>query len=300
MGLEIRIEAGEVLSQRLRSGGTVYRELHCFTAPAKGSYVLELSADLHHFRYTLVRHSGYLARSVGTAYAFGDGNLVRGYLADPRDRVSYLLELGAGERVAMRVVDSHPQGAKQARAMRAREPGRVVRIEPVGPQDRRATGSEEEMRRRLREDSADAVHLSYPSWTLEVADETGEVVVSAAHYAHLTALSPGTYRITVCSNGQGEGGLFDLTVERNPELLHVTGYVGDRDDEPVPGITIHLLREPGIDHVATILTDAAGRWEAHLPPGPYILLLQRGKDDPVERVQTGIEAAREVNAIYPH
>ena len=102
------------------------------------------------------------------------------------------------------------------------------------------------------------------------------------------------------ANGSGEGGIFDLVVERDPELVHVTGYVGNRDDDPVAGITIHLLHEPGIDHVATVVTDAGGDWEADLPPGPYTLLLRRGEDGPVERVQTGIEAARQVNAIYPH
>lgn len=96
------------------------------------------------------------------------------------------------------------------------------------------------------------------------------------------------------------GGLFDLTLEQAPGLVEISGFVGDQDDDPVPGITVHMLLEPNLDPVSTSIGDAGGEWTAYVPDGPYMVLITReeGEGAPVERMQIRVDGSRALSVIW--
>ena len=318
--VELRVlgPADEELLSTSRAGGTVFREFEAFVAPADGRYRLEVSAPDAPFRFTLVRHSGFRPRPAGAVLPFGEAPFVHGYLADAEDDATYEVALEAGVPVLLRAALTHPQGEKQARVQRGRQPLRVtlgLALEDVPARGApsmggRVRGEErgggEAMDEAARRARRDAGLRSFPSLAVRVEgpadpeDASRAVLASGRHAALLVPASDGLHRLTVYARSKGEGGLFDLSIERAPALVDVTGFVGDADDDPVAGITVHLLLEPGFDPVASTESDAEGGWRASVPPGPYTVLLRRGGDGPVERLQTHVEEARELNAIWPY
>ncbi|MCP3917380.1 MAG: carboxypeptidase regulatory-like domain-containing protein [bacterium] len=255
---------GRELAAKTPSGGTVYRAFLPFVAPDDGTYAVELTAEQRSFRFTLVRHSGYRARSRGDLLATKERELVHGWLAPGEDRVTYDLDLADGERVFVRVHDSHEAGRNQARAERRRR-----------PETARAGRAQRQ-----------------PAFPRFVVSTRG---TRPAHSLFYIADGPGPHRVTVGARGSNPGGLFDLELQRDPPFVHVHGTVGDHEDEPVAGVELHFVREPDFDDLGRATTDAQGRYRQPLLPGAYTIVLAGSRADPV---RTTIAADREVNLIF--
>jgi Carboxypeptidase regulatory-like domain len=299
IGLRITGPGGEVQLESEKAGGTVFRSFQAFSAPTTGRYSIELSAPRHGYRFTLVRHSSYQPRGAAEVRPLTGDRPLHGYLADADDEARYQVELEAGVPVLVWAGLTHPMGERQARSLRARQPLRVVRGKALVKQGRRRPGMDEAaMRGALRPTKND-----FPALTLEVRGPDGEVLTAGRHAALFTPPSSGRHLLTVSARGASEGGLFDLALELSPALVTVAGYVGDADDEPVAGVTVHLLLEPGFDPLVTARSDADGEWTTLVPPGAYTVLLLRAEQatsegQHVERVQTRIDGIRDLNLIW--
>jgi hypothetical protein len=114
----------------------------------------------------------------------------------------------------------------------------------------------------------------------------------------LTPEQDGTYQIVVSATGRGQGGLFVLEVERAPPRVEVTGYVGDEEDDPVPGITLRFLREPSSEVVGEATSDQDGEFLLSVLPGRYTVHVGRSGEGSAEVVQANIEQSRELNVVW--
>ncbi len=298
-GLRILGPDGAELVAAEESGGTTFRLFQVFVAPKEGTYSVELSALEQYFRYTLVRHSQYRYRPSPAPVELAKRPTTHGFLSDHTDTVTYRVPVRAGERVALRVNPTHPQAHKQARMMRSRARGKVVRGEPLGMPRGRSSAAPE-----TGEPSRSATlaqGLAFPRLALSVAESDGAALSEKTHFHAFTPTTDGDVFVTVAAiEGRG-GALFDLQVLRDLQWMRVTGYVGDRDDEPVSGVTVHILHDPEVDPLASVVTAEDGTWSAKVLAGRVTLLMQRGTS-PLEQVSLAIEenGLSEINTIYAH
>ena len=83
----------------------------------------------------------------------------------------------------------------------------------------------------------------------------GQALTEEAPFVAFTAEQSGAHQVLVRATSNGQGGLFVVESEREPQRLQVTGYVGDDEDDPVPGITLRFLREPSSDVIGEATSD---------------------------------------------
>lgn len=297
IGLRVLDAQGKVLLERERPGGAVHHLFEAFEAPAAGGYTFELSSPENGYRYTLVRHSHYTPWGEDEVRAL-EGELLHGHLATAASRAGYALDLEADQAVVLRAELTHPQGENQARNLRGRQALRVALGEPIEDAGAARRGMSEAEMRTLRQGGA----ASFPALALTVLDPDGNVLTAGRHATLLRAPRAGRYAVVVHATSRGEGGLFRLHAERNPELVTVSGYVADKDDDPIAGIRVDLLREPGFEALGSAVSSEDGEWTLAVPPGSYTVLLSRpGSERPaVERVQTRFDEDRAWNGIWPH
>jgi hypothetical protein len=292
--LEVLNAAGEVLASRVRPGGVMHATFLPFVAPQDGRYALVLGAEDQYFRYVLERHSGYVARPEGAVYAIGARDTVHGYLADQADSLTYAVDVEAGVPLSLRVSNDPQVARNRQRNERARQLGRVADKKPLhaAGDGQRGRGMEpaEEMRARMRAGPEEA-HASYPALTLELRGE------ELGHYQLLTPEVSGQLLFEVRGTSRGEGGLFVLEIERDPELVGVHGHVGDAEDDPVEGVQLDFLREPDFDPVGRAVTGPDGTYALDVPPGTYQVLLRKDGRG-AETLRLPIEEARAVNAFF--
>lgn len=298
-GLRILGPSGTELAAAKKRGGTTSRLFQSFVAPKDGTYSVELDALEQYFRYTLVRHSHYRHRTGPEALELAEGRTTHGYLADHEDTVTYRVPVQAGQRIALRVNPTHPQAHKQAKVMRSRAPEKVVRGEALGMPPGRGgpaarTGEAQPSARSGR-------GMAFPRPALSIADPDGAAISPKTHFHAFTPDADGEVFVTVAAV-EGLGGvLFNLEVLPDLRWFRVTGYIGDRDDDPVAGVTVHVLHEPEVDPLASVKTAEDGTWSADVVAGRLTLLMQRG-DGPLEQVSLAVEAPglSEINTIYTH
>ena len=304
-GVRLLDGAGVELVALERSGGASFRKFLAFVAPADGTYELELRAAAQYFRYSLQRHSDYVSRAPGSVLAFGQRDALHGWLADADDAATYALQLTAGQEVLLAVRNTQEQARRQMRTQRRRQPWEVVRRRERGLAGAGAPAGEapERMSRAMNEAMGPMRDRrgggsTYPRLVLELA-RGGTPLTPRAPSTLFTAPETGTYHLTVRATGGGEGGLFDLVLEREVAKSTVHGVVADAEDEPVAGVTLHFLREPELDYLGRALTDESGAYRIALPPGPYTVLLDGGRLDGVrpQSLRAEIRGERELNAI---
>lgn len=292
-------EGSELVAQR-RPGGTTSRLFQHFEAPADGTYVLELSADEQYFRYTVVRHSGYAARRPGESRTILERGPSFGFLPGPRAVDLWRVPVKAGESIALRIRPTHPQAQELARQARAAAPLKLIegeRLVPgLDPAERRAS-AEGATRRDLRR----AQGMAFPGLVIDIVTADGTPIATDGHYHLWRPEADGEVDVSVRIFEGATGVLYELGLQRDVPLSRVTGYVGDRDDEPVPGIEVHLIAEDRVDHLASAVSGADGEWSTEVPPGRYSVLLRRpeGKLETVH-VVVEEEGTTEVNTIYEH
>jgi len=289
---------GDELYSRVRDGGASYDVFTVFVAPRDGTYRFELGAQDEYFRFTLVRHASLPPNDPAARVDVGDAERAYGYLADERDRARFALSLDQGEAAFVTVGpvrENHVKRLARARenaldqALAARTHDALPDLEGMLVADRTDELSNGEL------PSTPLLHLERPGDARRDAQ------------AALLALPAGearTARIDVVADGPSEGGLFALDVWRAPETRGVGIRVGDRDDDPVPGIEIALLHRPTLTAIARATTGADGRCELDAPPGEYAVLYFAGAGTRLARVDAIVPAtdddasAFELNLVY--
>lgn len=288
--IEILASDDTRVSSLERGGETAYRSFLLFVAPHDGVYRYRLRAKEETFRFTVVRHSDYELGAKGPR-AFGDASVVHGQLADPSGFRTISLDLTAGEEVALRAANDHSLARKQKDNIRRRSGGGgAARMEaPARPSrgGREPAGGA----------SDTAPPADFPDLVLQVFLD-GLPVTEAAHFVLFTPEQDGTYVVQVRATSVGEGGLYVVELERAPPRVEVTGYVGDEEDDPVPGVTLRFLREPSSDPMGEATSDEQGEYRLTVLPGTYTVHVGREAGGPTERVQANIEQTRELNVVW--
>ena len=316
---------GKVLVDEVRPGKVVYRPFLAFVAPEPGLFVCELRAEVECFRYTLVRHSSYTPRAGEQALALEDAEGVHSYLASGDDRARFALALEAGAEVAFKVQGTRGEARDEARSRsredprarrmsseRARrdtpehaarevamdergtvEPGMEPAMDP-GMEPRMAPDMDPSMER-----SAGAALGGGQFQTFQVrVSLRGEPLAPPAHYVRFTAPEAGRYEVEVSAVHPGDGGLFDLLVERGGPLHGLRGVVVGPDDELLAGASVQFLREPDLDPVASVRAGEAGEYAARVPPGSYRIRIAR-PDGSAHEVLARVEEDRALDLLVP-
>lgn len=250
-----------------REGPVVQHVVTCFAAPADGEYVYELTAARSFFRYRLVRRSGFRDRELGACEDLGARTSVVGFLKSGDDRARYRLPVAAGEEVAVKVVNHDEEGRVERRTPTPRRP-------------------------------YDGVYagMLYQGFELELLAD-GRALAPKGRFARVRADAAGELEVEVLGTFRGDGGLFELEIERDPVKVAVRGLVLDAADAPVPGASLVFQRGPDRDAWSAVVTRADGSFDCELPPGAYRIALS--KDGSACEVAANLLEAREINLILP-
>ncbi len=304
---------GKPLLATQRSGETAYRKFLPFVAPRDGRYRLRLKALDEFFRYTLIRHSDYELAGDDPA-PFAGRTEVHGFLATPDDTCRYTVELESGQEVALRVSNDHPMARrqKQNQRRRAQDEAAILVAGSEPPPERgsdRAAGARGATPRASatprggraeageKPEGHDAPTLDFPDFLFAVSRQ-GTVVTEPSFFATFTPEHSGTYQIDVSASHVGEGGLFILELVRAPERVEISGYVGDSEDDPVPGIALTFFRQPDSDPIAHAQSDENGEFRLELLKGTYRVHYGPADGGPRETVPANIQRPREVNVVW--
>ena len=252
--------------ETLRSGGASWRAFWSFVAPERGQYRCVLGAREEAFRYVLVRHSNYAPRSETPIDLLGRES-VHGYLSDVSDVAVYRLSLEQGEKVAIKLTGT-------------REEARL------------------ETRKPLRGRGAMAGRRQFQTFVLETSLD-GETVVEKGPFAFFRAQRAGDYRIAVsAADPRGDGGLFDLALERNPRHFALRGVVVDREDRPVPDVQLQFLREPDRDPMGSCRASDQGTYTFEIPGGDMQVRMRRDGKGRSSTAHTFVAADGELNFLW--
>jgi hypothetical protein len=326
-GIRLLDPRGKVLVDELRPGTVVYRPFLAFVAPETGLFVCELRAEVECFRYTLVRHSSYAPRARDQALALGDAGEVHSYLASGDDFARFTLRLDAGAEVAFKVQGTRPEAREETRSA-ARESPRARRMAAErtqrsassperapskgAVQERRAAerGKEPDMEPgmepRMAPDMDAGMERSsgpalggrqFQTFRLRVLLR-GEPLAPPAHYVRFTAPEDGDYEVEVSALYPGDGGLFELLVERGGPTHAVSGTVVGPEDEVLAGAALEFLREPDLDPVASVRAGEEGDYAVRVPPGSYRIRIAR-PDGSAHEVLALVEEDRALDLLVP-
>jgi hypothetical protein len=304
--LVVRDASGTVLANQRRSGQALYGDLLAFIAPEAGRFALDVVADEHYFRYLVVRHSAYDTLAPGAAYLVEGGGeeAAHGY-TDGRDTGQrFLVRATPGTVVALRAEPAAERGVKHSRAERGRLAALVAGL--VNP--RRALAEADP--RRPRDDTFPALALELkgsgellspgktPFATVEPAPtDAAAPPAPDAHFAALARVpANGALVVDVRQAEDGPGTLFALHVERDVVLVPATVRVGDKEDEPVAGVDVVLLREPAFAPFARGTTGLDGTVDFQVPVGPYTVGFRAAGRGP-EVVRTEVRAGELLNLV---
>ncbi len=281
---------GKILAAHTVLGGTVFRVFLAFTAPADGAFHLELVASQQYFRYILVRHSRFTAHVPDALYALEGRARLFDYLADSGETVRYELEVTQGETIGLRVLPSSDA---------SRRAGRLERRTSIQGQEAGAMASGGRMSTGGGAMRMDGMRRGGDTpWLPELeAFLDGEPVGPAGHYLAFVAPRDGRVEVRVRSQAVGEGGIYDLAIERSLPRFQVRGSVADADGEACAGRLVDFFREPEFDLVGTVQSGTDGGYEAAVPAGEYTIRVQSPGSAPPICVQAKIDANRELHLI---
>jgi len=294
--LTVRDAAGATLAQGSRKGPALFSDLLPFTAPAKGAYTLELCAEVHYFRYLVVRHSSYRTAEPGEAFTLADTGdvVVHGWTSGPSPEgaaapagaeMRLVVRGEPGAALALRAEPTIERGWKHKRSLRA-----GAAAVTAGLVDARRL--EQLMDPRQRDDR------SFPDFTLKVEDPDapGAPLAQGAFSALVRFPAGGVLHVTVGQSNEGPGGLFDLSIERSVALAPCTVRLGDADDDPVAAVEVVLLREPALERIGRATTGADGTVTIDAPPGAYMIVYRAPDRGPIV-VRTPLDAREVLNLV---
>jgi hypothetical protein len=261
-----------MLVEVVRPGGMTFTNFVSFRAPTPGTYRYELSALEESFRFSLVRHSGFLEPGADEIAHIGTRNVAYGYLANSADTRRFAIELEPGERVRVRVVSMRERHSNRLLSQRAQVLTKFLSDELIA-EHLDLDGLHVKMRARAARHGQPLPHY-YPFHELRLLCDGSEVASAGSLLVH-SAEQGATHVIEISAHGDSEGGIFTLRVEREPQLHTVTGRVGDLDDDPLEGMTVRFLIEPDLETMAEVKTGADGTYAARLPIGNYSVIMFR-------------------------
>jgi len=293
-GIRILSPFGTVLAEVVRPGGMTFTNFVSFRAPTPGTYRYELTALKESFRFSLVRHSGFLEPGAEEIAHIGKRNVAYGYLATSQDTRRFAIELEPGERVRVRVVSLRERHSNRLLGKRAQMLTHFLSDELIA-EYLDLDGLLVKARANAARHGQLLPHY-YPFHELRLLCD-GSEVASAGSLLMYSAEQKAIHTIEVSAHGDSEGGIFTLSVEREPQLHAVTGRVGDLDDDPLEGVTLRFLVEPDLETMAEVKTRADGSYAAHLPIGNYSVIMFRNLNTRIERVRTRVEHALELNLL---
>lgn len=280
---EIRVldEAGFVLASRSRHGGTRYQVFLAFEAPRDGEFRCQLRAAKEHYRYTLARHSDFTPE-FGSRAAIGTQEQSYGFVADAGKRVIFELELEAGRETSVEVVNAAPRTRRIAAQKRSSQLG-------TG-----AIGQSPAMRKTPIMDSGS--DQDWPALALRVIGQV-EPLERSPHYLRFTPEKTGVYQVEVFCRNQGDGGIFELLIDRDLDVHAVSGHVADKQARARGEVELRFYREPDLGLAATAKSDAKGNFTAAVPDGAYTITMHR-EGFASKSLRTNILSDRELNTIY--
>jgi Carboxypeptidase regulatory-like domain len=243
--VRIRDASGVLLHEETRKGGAAWFGFTSFVAPRKGSYRYEIDLEEGYFRYRLARYSSYRDHASHAVEPLPAEGVAHGYLKTGADHARYSLHVAQGELVALKVLNAEEDGRKERR-----------------------TSTPVELMRGMQGG------LLHAQFRIELV-LGGEKQPDSGHYALWRAPRAGKLVVDVLADAQGDGGRFELALEREPKRIEITGTVVDRDDEPRAGVELEFLLGADSDPVGTVVTDSEGRYAIQVPPGPYRIRLGR-------------------------
>lgn len=292
-GARVRIlnsKTGEVLSDRTREGGTVYRMFLPFEAPEQGLFQVELSCPKQFYRYVLTRNSQFRTRGE-IPIAIGERRGLHGYLSNPKTDVArYSLQLAENQEVLLNVLSDETPARQEdyGKRQKAADSGHLDLLRgermPAVPNAKRGGAAR------------GATLGDHPDFFLRVLSE-GTELVPPTPFSRFRAPKAGTFIVEVLSNTPGEGGFFELGVDHAPNMVAGTGFVDDAEGDPVAGIELQFFREPGLDFLGRTTTNDEGQWTLQLPAAPYTVFLQARSGGRMN-VRTTVDAGRETNFIF--
>jgi len=262
MGASLRVLAadGQPLAELESKGGVQLKGLLPFTAPAAGTYTLELGPTEQFFRYALVRHSQYAPRDQAPIDV-GERELVHGWVGGEGDRARFSIPVRAGQRLAVSVLATRAEAQAEERRLRS-----------AASADSTMAGMrwamEDGERKRGSGRLYSELHLFPCGSEAPLESGNGFLLFGPAE-------NDGRQEVAVYVGPGQQGALFDLAVRRDVPLCAVQGSVVDADDEPLEGVTVRLLLEPDLESWGTTRTDSNGAWALNVPPGEYRAELRR-------------------------
>lgn len=271
-GLDLSVldASGQTLLQRSYDGGASFSFLVPQALPPGEAATLVLSARRASLRYAVVRHGGFDANRPGLVRDLEQKSRALGYLADGEERVTFELQLDEGEPAAVTVGPLREQARDSVHAARLATLDAAFEAQPgtIEELDRLLAGANPKAQGRQG-----PLHF-WPAIARSGAARSGAGSTSAASTQRIDFPSgpARSERFDVLARSGDIGGLFQLGIERRPQVVSVAGRVGDLADDPRPGVAVRMLLEPELETVGHAVTDLEGRFSVHVPPGEYTVL----------------------------
>ena len=287
MGASMRVLGpdGAPLAELASKSGVQLKGLLPFTAPAAGTYALELGSTEQYFRYALVRHSQYAARAEAPLDV-GERELVHSWVGPEGDSARFSVPVRAGERLAISVLATRPEAQAEERRLRS-----VASADPNMAGMRWAMEGDAQERRRGAGRLYSELRLAPNGAEAPIETGNGFLLFGPAE-------NDGRREVSVSVGPGQQGALFDLIVQRDVPLCAVQGTVVDADDDPLEGVTVRLLLEPDLQAWGSTRTDANGAWALNVPPGEYRAELRRPGIDQAQMASAALRADSILNLLW--
>jgi hypothetical protein len=255
------------------------------------------------YRFVCVRHSDYPpldARPID----FGTRELVHAHLPNAAASATFQIPVRAGEELALKLSATREEARAEARRGALSIDAMALRLSSMSEPGMAAAGEGgDEMGMGMSMEGsgksrrAGVPATQYQSFLFEVFQD-GARLTPASNYQRLRASHTGVLEVRVRAGNSVGGGLFDLAVERDLQLMRVHGVVVDSEDRPLSGVQLHFLREPDGDLLAVAQSDARGAFEASMVPARLSIQMMRNDRAARESVRVELSEPTEINLVF--
>ncbi len=279
--LAIEDDSGKVVWQSERDVIVTWRDFVAFTAPTAGTWTFSLTVLQGGYRFVLVRHSDYPALGDGPLDV-GSRALVHGHLPNAESVARFLVPAKAGEELALKLTGTREEARVEARRGATDMSTMMSRMDSKKDVERMMGNSK----------------LLFQTFDFE-AFADGVSLGPLGTYLRLKAPRDGTIEVRVRAHQRSlGGGLFDLEVERELDLLRVSGVVVDSEDQPLANVEIVFLREPDADPVGRARSNERGEYETSVLAGNLAVQMICGPRAAQQSVRVQVTAEMALDLIF--